>query len=401
LLMGIMGHAGLLLLDQPEGSPARESLLQIENEARRAAELTNQLLAYAGKGRFQIQRVDLTWLVADTVDLLKISISKKARLLCQLEKGLPGVEAEPTQLRQVVMNLVTNASDALGDQEGAVTVRTGSREMTAPELAGLYTSDPLAPGSYVVLEVIDTGSGMDEETKARIFDPFFTTKFTGRGLGLAAVLGIVRNHRGGIQVISAPHQGTTFRILLPVSTAPTPAVPAEAEPRLLRTGQGRILVVDDEPILRAVLERMLASTGFEVVTAANGHEALDRVRAGRPAFDLVLLDLTMPDLDGFETFREIHRVRPDLKVILTSGYSEPEALEKFGGEKLAGFIEKPFRIEDLLAKIHAVLPATASGPVPSGAQAPGIPAPRLRAGHKPGKPRAHRGRTGGAGHGRA
>jgi PAS domain S-box-containing protein len=345
LLTAILGYADLARLQLPP-SPARDCIDQVVSGARRAGELTNQMLVYAGKSRFALQSADLSEVVRQMADLLKVSVSKKAVAVCELADDLPPIEADPAQLRQVVMNLIINASESLGDREGTITVRTGTRAWDGGPVPEGYPGGNLPGGRYVYLEVSDTGCGMSPETRARIFDPFFTTKFTGRGLGLAAVLGIVRGHQGSIQVTSAPGRGTIFRVLFPLQQALS-AEPAAAPAAPDWRGRGTVLVVDDEDAIRVLAGRMLESLGFAVLTARDGREAVALFAARADEITAVLLDLTMPGLDGVETFRELRRLRADVKVVLSSGYGEKEVAVRLGGEKPAGFVAKPYRVEEL------------------------------------------------------
>ncbi|WBL36438.1 PAS domain S-box protein [Tepidiforma flava] len=354
LLVAILGNAGLALMELPPESPARQTVLAIETAAQRAAELTRQMLAYSGKGKFVIERLNLSRVVEEMAHLLEVSVSKRAVLKYRFAPDLPAIEGDATQIRQVIMNLITNASDAIGERSGVISVSTGLLYADRAYLKTAYMDDDLPEGDYVYLEVADTGVGMDEETAARIFDPFFTTKFTGRGLGLAAVLGIVRSHRGAIKLYTEPGRGTTFKILFPAAgpaAAPAPAAPAAAS----AAGRGgTILVVDDDETVRTVTRRMLEQAGYTVLLAADGSEAL-RCYRERPGIDLVLLDMTMPHMDGEETFRELRRIDPRVRVLLTSGYNEQDATDRFAGKGLAGFIQKPYRPLDLLEKVREAL----------------------------------------------
>ncbi len=355
LLTGILGHADLALLELSPLSPARDSIRQIETSARRAAELTRQMLAYSGRGKFVIQAVQIHEVVEEMSHLLEISISKKCVLKYHFAENLPAIEADVTQLRQVVMNLIINASEAIGDKSGAIVVSTGAMECDRNYLAGSYLDEDLPEGVYVYLEVADTGSGMTPETLARIFDPFFTTKFTGRGLGLAAVLGIVRGHRGAIKVYSEPGRGTTFKVLFPASSRPAQTGTARvAEPESWH-GQGLILVVDDEETVRTLAKRMLERLGFTVLLASDGQEAVEIFRQHAADIQAVLLDMTMPHMDGEEAFRELRRIRSDVCVVLSSGYNEQDATNRFAGKGLAGFIQKPYRLEDLALVMRRAL----------------------------------------------
>ncbi|OQX14286.1 MAG: hypothetical protein BWK76_14935 [Desulfobulbaceae bacterium A2] len=354
LLMGVLGYADLALLQLPLESPAREYLRQIEIAARRAAELTSQMLAYSGRARFMVEAVNLSRLVEEIVHLLKTVVSKNAVLKLSLTRELPPVEVDTSQVRQVVMNLVTNASDSIEDKSGVITITTGVMEADHEYLSETYLDDDLPPGFYAYLEVSDTGCGMDRETRACLFDPFFTTKFTGRGLGMAAVLGIVRGHRGAIKVYSEPGHGTTVKVLFPCS-APPEAGQHKAAACGPSPHQGLILVVDDEETVRAVSKMMLEHAGHRVLTAEDGRDGLQRFREQPDEIDMVLLDMTMPHLNGEECYREMRRIRPDVRVLLTSGYNEQEAIARFAGKGLAGFVQKPFSMGELLGAVDRVL----------------------------------------------
>ncbi|MBK9126672.1 MAG: response regulator [Phycisphaerales bacterium] len=355
LLVGVLGHAELARDLLPENAPARENLLQIERSAARAAELTRQLLAYSGRGKFVVERVDLNELVAEMLRLLEVSISKKAALVCSLSPGLPPVEADTTQLRQLVMNLITNAGEALPDGEGRITLSTFCRRCDEAFLRATYVDDSLPPGEYVCFEVTDTGCGMDEDTRARIFEPFFTTKFTGRGLGLAAALGIIRGHRGALEVISAPGAGSTFRVWLPAALAP-PREQRPAPPVVpVMRGSGRILLADDDDAARSVCRAMLERMGFDVLEAIDGVAALDLLKQRNGDVRCVLLDLTMPRLDGIETLRELRRRGVRAPVVLLSGYDERDVAQRYADAGLAGFLHKPYRAAELAALIECVL----------------------------------------------
>ena len=355
LLVGVLGNAELALMDLPPESPAREELQHISTCAQRAADLTKQMLAYSGKGRFAVQVLNLSKLVEEMAHLLEISISKKVALEYNFAADLPSIEADATQVRQVVMNLIINASEAIGERSGVVTVSTGATEADRAYLSETYLDESLPEGDYVYLEVTDTGCGMDEETRKKIFDPFFTTKFTGRGLGLPAVLGIVRGHRGTLKIDSEPNRGTTFRVLFPRSKQQPLGLTRTLETKQAWRGSGTVLVVDDEEYVRTVAARMLKMCGFDVLVALDGREATDLFRHHSAEIVLVLLDLTMPQLDGEETLRELRRIRPDLKAVLSSGYSEQDVTDRFGGKGLARFIQKPYRPGQLIAVVREVL----------------------------------------------
>lgn len=355
LLMSIMGNTELALMNLPDPSPARQPVERISNIVQRASELTKQMLAYSGKGRFVIEKINLSELVENMTELLSVSIGKNVSMKCDLSGDLPVVEADATQIRQVVMNLIINASDAIGEKAGTVTLSTGVMMYNRAYLSDADIGKDLPEGVYVYIDVSDTGFGMDEETKAKIFDPFFTTKFAGRGLGLAAVHGIVRGHKGALKVYSKAGNGTTFRVLLPKSEAG-----AEAQEKCTKTadhwqGHGTILMVDDEEEILAVTRMMLEANGFSVLTARDGKEGVDLFSRHADKISVILLDLTMPNMNGEEAFREIKRCRSDAKVILTSGYNDEELTSRFHKEGFAGFLQKPYGMADLLVKVREVL----------------------------------------------
>ena len=355
ILMAIMGHADLAQSKLSNVSPVRIHLLEIEKATRRAADLCRQMLAYSGKGRFLVESLDLNELIKDMGHMLAMSVSKKAALQYDFLPDLPRIDADAAQIRQVVMNLVINASEAIGNSSGAIAVATGAMQCGRDLLREIRPDAELPEGLYVSLEVADTGAGMDEPTLRKIFDPFFTTKFTGRGLGLAAVLGIVRGHGGVIQVASEPGRGSTFKVLLPASAKASAVAASEETPEAGWLGTGTILLADDEETVRRVGVDMLESLGFRVLAAADGQEAVGIFRERSEEIAGVILDLTMPRMDGEEAFREIRRIRPDVRVILTSGYNEQQTIRRFVGEGLAGFIQKPFKLIDLSTMLRQVL----------------------------------------------
>ena len=360
LLGVIQANAELARADLPPGSPARESFAEIERSTHRAADLTRQMLAYAGMGRVSIEPVDLSELVRGTAELLRTVVSKKVELRLELADGLPAVEADATQLRQVVMNLISNASDAIGDVTGLITLRTSGVRLRRGELELPHGQEALDPGQYVLIEVTDTGCGMTPETRARIFDPFFTTKFVGRGLGLAAVLGILRAHGGVIDIDSEEGHGSTFRVYLPagVHTARTlERTPASSAFPAGVVG-GTILVVDDEPTLRALSQRVFERAGFEVLGAADGVEALQLIDDGlEPAG--VLLDMLMPRMNGEETLRALRERRPKLPILLTSGFSEAVAAQRLLDTTGVSFLQKPFGAKQVVDAMHQLIAAAA------------------------------------------
>jgi PAS domain S-box-containing protein len=355
LLTGVLGHARLARMKLQTESPAIPSLEQIEKASERANELCRQMLAYSGKGRFTVKTIDLSALVEEMVHMVEMALSKKAELSLSLGRDLSGIDADDTQVRQIVMNLVTNASEAIGDRVGTISVTTGSAECTEEYLSGTYLDESLPEGEYVFVEVSDSGCGMDQETLGKIFDPFFTTKFSGRGLGLAAVLGIVRGHRAAIRVESEPERGTNVRVLFPASEEQVGADPVGERPATERRGSGTILVVDDEETVRRFARESLELAGFDVLTAGDGLEALELYRQHTDEIRLVILDLTMPHLDGEETFQRLKALRADVRVVLSSGYDEQDATSRFAGKDEVTFLQKPYYPEGLLESVFGVL----------------------------------------------
>jgi PAS domain S-box-containing protein len=350
-LTAIMGSASVAQRSLPATSMVRSDLDNVIDAAHRAAGLTRQLVAYAGKGNFDVSVVDLSAQVRDLAGLLRTTISKRVELHLDLASDVPAIKVDASQLQQVIMNLVINGAEAIGDASGQVALATGFRELSSQQIATLLADSDLEPGSYCTLKVTDTGAGMDAATQARIFDPFFSTKFAGRGLGLAAVLGIVRAHRGALHVASKPGSGTTFEIYLPAASE-QPASKSDSD-RPFR-GDGMVLVVDDDDSVRRAVVSLFEDLGFSVVHANNGRDGVETFAANAESIRLVLLDMTMPKLSGEETFREISRIRPDVQVMLTSGYPESEALSRFSGEGVAGFIQKPFSSRDLTRKLTSI-----------------------------------------------
>jgi len=354
LLMAILGNADLAIHDLPQDSSIAPSLNQIKQISLQAAELCKQMLAYSGKGKFIVGAVDISRLVTDMAKLIEVSVSKKVVLRYNLADHLPAIMADASQLRQVVLNLVINASEAIGERSGSVSLTTGVLDCDETYLRDTAISESGSPGPYVFLEVSDTGIGIDLDTQSRIFDPFFTTKFTGRGLGLAAVMGIVRGHKGAIKVDSEPGKGTTFKVLFPASGQVVAA--EENVPRSTSwQGSGTILLVDDDETVRSVAKIMLKKAGFSVITGNNGKEALQLFKDRGDELTCVLMDLTMPHMDGDVASLEMLRIRTDIPIILSSGYNPQEIQNRFGGENQMAFIQKPYQMSTLLETLHSVL----------------------------------------------
>jgi PAS domain S-box-containing protein len=354
LLMAIVGNLDILLMNLPAESPLHNGIEQALKASRRAADLTRQMLAYSGRGRFVVRPLDLGELVRENAHLFRTAISRTITIDLVAAAGLPLIEADPGQVQQVVMNLIINASEAIGEQSGQVKISTGVQACEEADLRSSRLGEKPPPGKFVYLEVADTGCGMDEQTQQRIFDPFFSTKFVGRGLGMPAVLGIVRGHGGAIFMESAPGKGTTIRVLFPAREIREERTVREPS-RPVATFSGTILVVDDDESVRSVCMDLLHHLGFSTIEAKDGDQALAIFGERAEEISCVILDLTMPRRDGVGTFQEMKRRRPDVKVILCSGYSEQESLSRFAGEGLAGFLQKPYQLGELKDRIERVL----------------------------------------------
>ncbi len=354
LLTGILGNASLALDGTPAHHPHHVLIEEIMKASERAADLTRQLLAYAGKGRFVMRTVDLSLLVREISGLVQAAVPKHVQMRQQLGEGLPGIDADPGQVQQIVMNLVINGAEAIGPEGGSVLVRTGVQQVDQQYITTMSSAgELLRVGQYVCLEVHDTGAGMTEETMARIFDPFFTTKFAGRGLGLSAALGIVRAHKGALKVYSQPGQGTTFKVLFPASGNRISEHPPAHTGNL--AGAGTVLVVDDEEVVRRTAKHTLERYGYTIVVAEDGTRAIEQYRQNPDGIVMVLLDLTMPGVSGEETLRKLQSINSSVRVLLSSGYNEVEAVQRFAGKGLAGFIQKPYTSAALAEKVKEVL----------------------------------------------
>jgi len=349
LLMAVMGNLDLALRKVSPVSPARANIEQSAQAARRATDLTRQMLAYSGKGRFIVRAMDLSELVEENAHLFRSGVARTATLDVRLGRPLPSIEADAGQVQQVIMNLITNASDSIGDSSGRIIITTGVQECDSQCLKRSRIEDVPPAGRFVFLEVSDTGCGMDEQTQQRLFDPFFTTKAPGRGLGMSAILGIVRGHGGAIFVESGPGRGTSIRILFPALENIRAESGAAADTRVagVPLASGTVLVVDDEEIVRMVCKEMVEAMGLSVLTAVDGRDAVDVFTRHADSISHVILDLSMPNMDGMAAFTELVRIKPGLKVILSSGYDEQDSLQRLSGPGLAGFIQKPYSLQNL------------------------------------------------------
>lgn len=352
LLMGILGNASLALESGGNRKSSEAALRDIIRAGERAADLTRQLLAYAGKGRFVVRPLSLAGLVSDMVPLVQASFPRKITIVLNLAGSLPPIEADKTQVEQVVMNLLINAAEAIGENGG--TLEVTARQRRFPHDARHdYITDSAVRGSYVSLEIRDDGSGMDAATLRRIFDPFFTTKFMGRGLGLSAVLGIMRSHNGAIRVSSDVGRGTTFELLFPVAAAAAETVGGVSGPVPARAAGGRVLVVDDEDVVRNFFRLALERYGYETVLAANGEEALRIFSESPDAFPLVLLDMVMPVMSGKDVVPRLVDKRADVKIVVTSGQVEDDIRRELAQWEVAGFIQKPCTAQHFIERFQA------------------------------------------------
>ncbi len=355
ILSAILGNAALAqrkVINDP--IDAKQKLEKIVQSCDRAAVLCRQMLAYSGKGKFIVRALNLSASVEEITHLLEVSLEKGVVLKYALEEELPAVEADEAQIQQLIMNLVTNANEAIGKKSGVISISTGAMQADSNYLLDCYGDNPV-PGRYAYVEVNDTGCGMDAATRDKIFDPFFTTKFTGRGLGMSAVLGIVRGHKGALKLYSEPKRGSSFKFMLPVSSSVVMDQMMEPKAQDKWRGHGLVMVVDDEQAVREAAIMMLEDIGFITISAENGLQALELYRQRGPEIVGVLMDLTMPKMGGEECFRELRRINPDIKVVLTSGYNEQDAIQHFAGKRLAAFIQKPVSPDRLRGVMHKVM----------------------------------------------
>jgi len=354
LLTAMLGHLNVAQVKLPPESPAQPHLDSLEQIIHRTSDLTRQMLAYSGKGRFVVKAHDLSRVIREMAHLLEVSIPKKIALRLNLAESLPGVMADAAQIQQVVMNLVTNAADAIGEGEGTIRLLTSVLHLNRAYLDQVFHGQDLEEGDYVLLEVGDTGCGMSAEVQSRIFDPFFTTKVTGRGLGLSATLGILRGHKAGMKLYSELGRGTTFKLFFPASGETQP-ITLDAPAQAMKPLRARVLVVDDEAMIRDAVGAQLEALGLTVHFAADGREALDFFLEHPQDVDVVIMDLTMPRMDGREAFLALRKLRSNLPVILSSGYNEQESVQEFMGRGLSGFLQKPYTLGALEKMLRGIL----------------------------------------------
>jgi two-component system, cell cycle sensor histidine kinase and response regulator CckA len=351
LLMAVVGNIDLTLNVLTDDSSSVKYLTNAMKACMNAAGLCTQMLDYAGKGRFMVRDININNLITGMEKILSVSISKHAQINYDLNPDLPKISGDEAQIQQVIMNLLINASEAIGENYGTIAVSTGVMECDDFCREEMLLGENLKPGPYVYLDVTDTGCGMDDKTRDRMFEPFYTTKFMGRGLGMSAVMGILRGHGGGIRVISGKGQGTSFRVVFPAVIGNVKPEQPEPEPEKVLSFTGAILLVDDEEGVRDVGHKMLSSLGFEVFMAASGSEAVEIYKKNRDNISCVILDLTMPRMSGVQTLEEIWKINPDLCVIISSGYGEETVKASFKNKKISGFIKKPYLMDSLKKKL--------------------------------------------------
>jgi len=350
ILTSIMGNASMAERKFKGVSEKGTGYLSnIVQAAEKAALLCKQMLAYSGKGHFIVKPINLSSMVKSVTSLLGVSIHSTVELKYHLADQLPNIEADEAQLQQVIMNLVINASDAIGEQHGVVSISSGLMYADVAYLAQtvVHSEVSLGEGDYVYLEVSDTGCGMSPDVQTRLFEPFFTTKFTGKGLGMSAIQGIIRGHQGAMNVSSVVGKGTTFRVLFPASHKALLDVESVSTNVEERQFKGAVLVVDDDEMIREVATAMLEDIGFDVLEAVDGCEGVEMYRQHQNDIVAVLLDLTMPKLNGEGCFRELKRINSNVKVIISSGYNEQDVANRFDGVGLIGFVQKPYNPDEL------------------------------------------------------
>jgi len=353
ILAIIMGYCSLIKLDY---EMAEKNIPIIEKAAERAAGLCRQMMAYAGKAQLTKTKINIVEKVDDIVNMLKSTLPPNVVINANYSAGIPIIDGDASQLGQVVMNLIINASEAISTGQGKVDVSLARIKVIAVKAYEDYHGKPIPPGDYICLEVTDNGCGMDEETKWRIFEPFYTTKFTGRGLGMSAVLGIINSHNGALQLFSQPGQGTTFKVFLPAPTSDITGVEhkIDSAPPAPWHGSGTILLVEDEESIRNLVKNFLEIFGFTVLEAVNGKEALNIYQKNAADITLVLTDMGMPIMDGYELFAELKKLNPELPIIVSSGYGDAEVSSRIGSDNIAGIISKPYnpgQLRDVLKRV--------------------------------------------------
>ena len=364
ILTIILGHCGLARVDSYNGRPIEVHLAQIETAAHRAADLCRQMLTYAGKSPLVQTQVNMWLLIDETVKMLQSVIKKNVIIELALKRDVPEIIGDTAQIQQVIMNLIINAAEAIGDGSGTIKVVLVKNVVETKPCWFDYLDKAIPPGVYACVEVSDNGCGMDDATKMRIFEPFFTTKFTGRGLGMSAILGIIKSHAGALQLSTMPAVGTTFRVYFPVPVVPA-VVEAVALNGTLLSGitSGTILLVDDEELLCAIGSSLLSTWGFTVITAPNGRKALEIYKKRGGSIDLILLDLVMPEMGGLEAYHELRKKTVTLPIVICSGYSVEEVADAISNDLYAAFLHKPYKPHELKAVLIKLLGKSQRCPV--------------------------------------
>jgi PAS domain S-box-containing protein len=355
LLTAILGNISLAVRKMDASSPSMKHLQAVESASYSASDLCKQMLAYSGKGKFVVKAINLSELVENMGKLIDVSLAKNVVLKYHLTEHLPAIDADVAQMQQVILNLITNASEAIEGKSGVISMSTGMMQVNTDYLNGCVGSEKLVPGRYVSLEVSDSGCGMDAATQKKIFDPFFTTKFTGRGLGMSAMLGIVRGHQGALRIYSEPGEGTTIKVVFPTSGDSVVVLEPSVDVTAQAQFSGTALVIDDEETVREVACMMLEDIGFKVITAHDGLHGVEVFRQHQEEVVLVMLDMTMPKMGGEACFSQLKAIQPDVHVVLSSGYNEQDATSRFAGKGLAGFLQKPYTPEALEEKVQEIL----------------------------------------------
>ncbi|HVW87239.1 MAG TPA: response regulator, partial [Bryobacteraceae bacterium] len=355
LLTGVIGNTTLALEILGESDPTAPMLSSAVQAAQSAAHLTRQLLAYAGKGHFVSRRIQMAELIETTVALMRSSIGPGVQFHVQAAEDLPFIDADPLQVQQIAMNVIMNAAESIPQgTNGTVDITIETRHLSGHSIADENHRFAIEPGDFISLVITDSGAGMTPATLSRIFEPFFTTKFTGRGLGLAAAIGIVRSYKGAILARSEFGRGSRFEILLPASRTDQ-ADSGKPDTAIALEKRGTVLVVDDQETVRSVAHRMLKAEGFEVLMAENGARAIEIFSARPSDISVVLLDLTMPGMSGSEVLSHLRKIDPAVRVILSSGFDKSAVLTQFAPEELAGFLQKPFTTRQIMEQIAKAL----------------------------------------------
>ncbi|MBF0224486.1 MAG: response regulator [Desulfobacterales bacterium] len=355
LLQIMLGFSDLILANAPPNSSINKWTAEIMKAGQRASKLTNSMLAYVGKGKFVFEKMNLSQVTEEMKQLIESSISKKVDLEYNLNTDIPLIKVDPVQIEQIIMNLVINASESLNDNNGKVAIETGSMHASESFLKDTYIDDNLSSGLYAYIQVSDTGCGMSKETIEKIFDPFFTTKFTGRGLGLPVMLGIVRIHKGAIEVKSKINEGSIFRVLFPAVEHESTQKEKHDKPIFQKINKKTILIIDDEESILSLAEEILKENGYEAIIADEAAKGIEILAKNKDKVDIVILDFTMPKMNGCEALKELKQVKNNIKIILSSGYNKDDIAKKIDLQELTGFLHKPYTSEELINELYKAI----------------------------------------------